>query len=75
VETVDNPQNVGAVGAAIVAAVGLGVIGNVEDAKKLVPVTGRYSPSAANALVYDKYFTVFKSLYKNNARAFKALNA
>jgi xylulokinase len=36
VETVDNPQNVGAVGAAIVAAAGLGVIDGVEDAKKLI---------------------------------------
>ena len=75
VEVVDNPQNVGAVGAAIVTAVGLGVIDSVEDAKKLVPVTARYAPNAANARVYDKYFPVFKSLYKNNAKAFKALNA
>jgi len=75
VETVDDPQNVGAVGAAIVTAVGLGVIDGIKDAKKLVPVTGHYAPSAANARVYDKYFPVFKSLYKNNAKAFHALNA
>ena len=74
VEAVDNPQNVGAVGAAIVTAVGLGLIGGVGNAKKLVPITGRYAPNAANARVYDKYFPVFKSLYKNNAKAFKALN-
>jgi xylulokinase len=74
VEVVDNPQNVGAVGAAIVIASGLGLIDSIEDAKKLIPVTRRYSPNAANASVYDHYFSVFKSLYKNNAKAFKTLN-
>lgn len=74
VEVVDHPQNVGAVGAAIIIAVGLGLIGGIEDAKKLIPVACRYAPKAANSAVYDEYFPVFKSLYKNNAKAFKTLN-
>jgi xylulokinase len=74
VEVVDSPQNVGAVGAAIVIAVGLGLIGSIEDAKKLIPVTQRYSPNESKTRIYNEYFPVFKSLYKNNAKAFQALN-
>ena len=74
VEVVDSPQNAGAVGAAIVIAVGLGLIGSIEDAKKLIPVTQRYSPNESKTRIYNEYFPVFKSLYKNNAKAFHALN-
>lgn len=74
VEVVDSPQNVGAVGAAIVTAAGLGLIGGIEDAKKLIPVTRRYSPNAAHSSVYDEYYPVFKSLYGNNKKAFQLLN-
>ncbi len=74
VEVVEHPQNVGAVGAAMVIAVGLGLISSIEDGKKLIPVERRYSPRSANAAIYDKYFPVFKSLYKNNTKAFKTLN-
>ncbi|HYE69247.1 MAG TPA: FGGY-family carbohydrate kinase, partial [Anaerovoracaceae bacterium] len=74
VEVVDSPQNVGAVGAAIVIAVGLGLIGSIEDAKKLILVTQRYSPNESKTRIYNEYFAVFKSLYKNNAKAFQALN-
>ena len=75
IETVENPQNVGAVGAAAVIAAGLGIIGSVEDAKKLIPTKARYLPNPAHAAIYDEYFNVFKSLYKNNSAAFHLLNS
>ncbi len=37
VETVESPQNVGAVGAAAIAGVGLGVIGSLDDVKNKIP--------------------------------------
>ncbi|WP_081757113.1 xylulokinase [Gorillibacterium massiliense] len=74
IETVADPQNAGAVGAAIIAAVGLGLIGKVEDAKALVQLQAKYTPNPVNKATYDTYFRVFKSLYKNNKRAFGALN-
>ncbi|MCR5783446.1 MAG: FGGY-family carbohydrate kinase [Clostridia bacterium] len=74
IETVDNPQNVGAVGAAVLVAVGLGLIAEVSDAKKLIPVVKTYYPDAENKKIYDKYFAVFKQLYKTNKPNFALLN-
>lgn len=75
IETVNNPQDVGAVGAAVVTAVGLGVLGRISDAASLIEVVASYEPKPAVQAVYDGYFKVFKSLYKNNKGAFNHLNA
>lgn len=74
VETVESPQNIGAVGAAVVMAVGLGIIKDIDDAKKLIKVNQKYVPNMRNKTVYDRGFIVFKSLYKNNKKAFGILN-
>lgn len=74
IETVHSPQNAGAIGAAVIVAVGLGIIPNVEMAKSFIEVTERYTPNMDNKATYDRIFAVFKSLYKNNKRAFATLN-
>ncbi len=74
IETVDEPQNAGAVGAAFVAAAGLGIINKLSDAKRMVEVDQRYSPDLRNKMIYDRYFEVFKALYKNNRLNFRKLN-
>ena len=74
VETVDSPQNVGAVGAAVIMAVGLGVIGAVSEAKRLIPAKKTFTPNTANKDIYDRNYAVYKMLYNNNKNAFKALN-
>lgn len=74
IETVENPQNVGAVGAAVIMAVGLGIIGSISDAKKLIPLHQSFRPNERNVSLYDRIFPVFQSLYKNNTKAFKVLN-
>jgi len=73
VETVENPQNAGAVGAAAVMALGLGIIDDIEDVKDLIRVKGVYEPDMGNKAVYDQLFPVFRDLYYNNKKAFKAL--
>lgn len=75
IETVDSPQNVGAVGAAVIMAVGLGIINEVDEAKKLVPAKKVFRPSSENKAVYDRNFSVYKTLYSNNKEAFKILNS
>ncbi len=74
VETVENPQNVGAVGAALLAAVGLGVIGSVAEAEKLVPATARYIPDSKTGEAHRRNYSVLQALYKNNKKSFAALN-
>lgn len=75
IETVDNPQNVGALGAAITAALGMGLIENIEEANNLIKANATYYPNAANKSVHDRNFNVFKLLYKNNKNTFKILNS
>ena len=74
VETVDSPQNVGAVGAAVIMAVGLGIIDDVSHAKRLIPAKKTFIPNEKNKEVYDRNYEVYKTLYKNNKKAFAALN-
>lgn len=74
IEVVEDPQNTGAVGAAVVMAVGLNIIAQIEEAERLIEIKERYIPNKEHTIVYDRYFKVFKSLYKNNRKAFRILN-
>ena len=74
VETVDAPQNVGAVGAAAVAGVGLNRIERIEHVRALIPAVKAFTPNPAFKAAYDKNFMVFQSLYRTNKRFFKNLN-
>lgn len=75
VETIDNPQNAGAVGSAVIIATGLGLINELSDAKKMIPVSKTFTPNKENKGIYDKQFAVFKELHKSNKKNFSALNA
>jgi xylulokinase len=74
IETIENPQNAGAMGAALVCAVGLERIASFSETKKYVKVTDSYSPDEKNRAVYNKNFEVFKKLYTSNRKLFKILN-
>ncbi|MBR2278180.1 MAG: FGGY-family carbohydrate kinase [Eubacterium sp.] len=74
IEVVDSPQNIGAVGAAALIAVGTGMIPSIKDVKKLIPAKIIYKPNPANKAVYDRNFTVFKNLYASNKKNFAILN-
>lgn len=75
VQTVQDPQNVGAMGAAVVVAVGLGVLDSVDAADRLVTPSAVYHPDPAVKDVHDRNFRVFQNLYRHNRRSFHALNA
>lgn len=75
IETVDSPQNVGAVGAAACVGVGLGIIPSFDEIKKFIPAKKTFNPNfELKEKVYDKGFEVFKSLYKQNKNNFALLN-
>ena len=73
VETVASPQNVGAVGAAAVVAVGLGLIPDLESIKPFIPVTETYRPNMENHREYEPYFRTFKKLYNANKKLFRTV--
>lgn len=74
IETVENPQNVGAVGAAILVAIGLNVVESFTKAKSLIAVKNSYTPNLENKKIYDKNYIVFKNLYKYNKKNYRLLN-
>ena len=74
VETVESPQNVGSAGAALTAAVGMGLIGSIDDIKNMVNSVKTYYPDKDNKAVYDRNFKVFKRLYTSNKKNFEMLN-
>ncbi|MBI9085528.1 MAG: FGGY-family carbohydrate kinase [Desulfobacterales bacterium] len=74
IETVAQPQDVGAMGAALVCAVGLGRVRGFQQAKEMVPVVRTFSPRPEYRAVYDRNFKVFKALYEKNKKLFKTLN-
>ncbi|MFC1996404.1 FGGY-family carbohydrate kinase [Chloroflexota bacterium] len=73
IEVVANPQNVGALGAAITAAVGLGLT-NFDNAKTMIKVEKIFRPLPQNCEVYEPQFEIFKRLYHQNHKLYKALN-
>jgi xylulokinase len=74
IETVPSPQNVGSIGAAIVAAVGLGVIHSLELANDYITVSESFTPNPQNFELYDKGYKVFRRLYHSNRKNFRLLN-
>ncbi len=75
IETVETPQNVGAMGAAVLIAVGMGQCSSIEDAKKLIPVAKTFVPDMEKKKIYDKYYNVYKNLYISNKKNFADLNS
>ena len=73
IEVVAHPQNVGAVGAAAVIAVGLGLIPSPDTVRDFIPVAAAYEPDPAKTKAYAPYFTVFKRLYRDNRKSFRLL--
>lgn len=74
IETVNDTQDVGAVGAAILAGVGLGVIPSVSEAKRFVSVKETYLPDPDKRKIYDKNYSVFQKLYQANRKLFRIMN-
>ena len=74
IETVESPQNVGAVGAAVVVAVGIGVINSISEAGTLIKSNKVFKPDPSNKAAYDKNYSVYKRLYKTNKESFRLLN-
>jgi xylulokinase len=75
VETVNNTQEVGAIGAALVVAAGIKGEDVLELSRRLVKANRTYVPNPENKEAYERNFRVFKNLYKSNTANYKLLNS
>ena len=74
IETVDNSQEVGAIGTALVVAAGIKGVDVLELSQQLVKANHVYVPDSGNKEIYERNYMVFKKLYKSNASNFKDIN-
>ena len=74
IETVDNTQEVGAIGTALVVAAGVKGEDVLALSRRLVKADHVYVPDPENREVYERNYKVFKNLYKSNASNYKAIN-
>lgn len=74
IEVVENAQNAGTIGAAIVCAVGMGKVPDYRAAKDVIGVAATFHPQPALSDLYDRNYRVYKTLYNQNKNAFQALN-
>jgi xylulokinase len=74
IETVPDPKEAGAVGAAIVAAVGLGIYPGFEALESVTKVDKTFDPRQENFKTYDPLFDSFKESYGRLRVFHKRLN-
>ncbi|HHW74759.1 MAG TPA: hypothetical protein GX744_05830 [Firmicutes bacterium] len=73
-EKVTECQMCGAVGAALIAAVGLKVYPDISTAAKNVRVEKTFSPRAENKGVYDTLYGTYKQIYRNLKKLYRQVN-
>jgi xylulokinase len=74
IESVCEPQEAGAVGAALVAAVGMGIYPDFESLRNAVRVDNVYEPRPANSEIYDSLFHHYQNVYGNLRSFYRRLN-
>ena len=74
IETISNPQEVGATGTALVVAAGIKKVNVLDLAKELVKPERVYVPDPDTKAVYERSYRVFKKLYRSNRNNFRELN-
>ena len=72
--TVRYPQEAGAVGVAMIAAVGLGIYPDFESLKKVVNVEKAFEPDPNNREIYDSLYRSYQEAYRSLRGFYKGLN-
>ena len=75
IETINNSQEVGAIGTALVVAAGIQGEDVLALSRRVVKPNHVYIPDPGNKKIYERNYRVFKNLYKSNASNFKSINA
>jgi len=74
IETVAHPQEAGAAGAALVAAVGLGLYPDFDSLKTAVPVAHIIEPRPEYADVYNHLYKTYQEIYQSLKDLYHQLN-
>lgn len=74
VETVAQPQEAGAVGAALTAAIGLGLYPDFEALKDVVRVEREFEPQTCNAETYDCLYRAYRHIYSCLRKLYREVN-
>lgn len=72
--TTSQPKNAGALGAAMCAMVGSGVLSGFQDIKKLIKSVGVFIPNSEHKKIYNEQFQTYKSIYKNLQAPYTSAN-
>lgn len=67
IETVKHPQYVGALGAAAIAAIGLGKL-KFEDIHNYIEITNKYEPNPETHEIYNKFYKKYLDKVKSDRR-------
>jgi Sugar (pentulose and hexulose) kinases len=70
----ENPRSSGALGVAIIALIGLGVIKSFKDAYSYTGVAKTYIPDHKNREIYSKMFASYKDVYYGLKEAYERAN-
>ncbi len=73
-EVPENPHNAGALGAALIAAWGMGWIDSPKEIPAMIPLKERFRPDRKDRAVYEKQYRVFRELYRKNRNLFYRMN-
>jgi xylulokinase len=74
VERVANPQEAGAVGAALIAAIAQGIYDGFPTLKEVIHVDRAFEPDASNADVYDRLYAAYKEVYRSLKGVYRGIN-
>ncbi|WP_455463408.1 xylulokinase [Candidatus Hodarchaeum mangrovi] len=75
IKRVENPQEAGALGAAMLAKIAIGEVDSIENLKEYCHYDKEFLPNLNNRQIYDTLFKEFQMLYKQNKKWFKRMNA
>ena len=74
INQVENAQNAGAKGVALLASKSLGFISTYDQIKDYIRIKKEFKPNPDNRTLYDNLYDKFKKIYKNNRKWYKDIN-
>jgi xylulokinase len=72
--TTKNPTHSGAIGAAMIAFVGLGIYDSFEEIDRIVKVNQVFTPHTDDYVTYDKLYRTYQKLYKSLHKTYQYIN-